>query len=218
VDDSDDIAAIAAALGCQHEAARALLETGRLSTMASGTTLVLQGDIASRSWLILDGAVRCEVISPEGRITVVATHPPGDVVGAFGLPDTPMAGALATSGQTRLLSLGDGVIERLAESDPDFALALARTYARQAGQMMQRLAARISLTAPGRIYARLLELAGPTYSIEPSPIVSALAVSVQTTRETTSRTLSALERRGIIKRDEVRLTIQSPRMLEELIV
>jgi CRP/FNR family transcriptional regulator, cyclic AMP receptor protein len=218
VDDSDDIAAIAAALGCDHAAARGLLDASRLTTVASGTTLVMQGDAASRNWLILDGAVRCEVISPEGRMTVVATHPPGDVVGAFGMQEAAMAGGLVTSGQSRLLGIGIGVIEQLAGANPGFALALAATYARQSGQMTQRLAARISLTAPGRIYSRLLELAGPDHVIEPAPIVSALAVSVQTTRETTSRTLSALERRGIIKRDEARLVIQSPRMLEELIV
>ena len=84
--------------------------------------------------------------------------------------------------------------------------------------MTQRLASRISLTAAGRIYARLLELAGPDHVIAPPPVVSALAVSVQTTRETTSRTISALERRGIIHRDERRLVIQSPRMLEDMII
>ena len=129
-----------------------------------------------------------------------------------------MAGALVTHGKARLLSIGTEAIERLALRTPDYALAIARTYARQAGQMTQRLASRISLTAAGRIYARLLELAGPDHIIAPPPVVSALAVSVQTTRETTSRTISALERRGIIVRDERRLVIQSPRMLEDMII
>ena len=129
-----------------------------------------------------------------------------------------MSAALVTISKTRLLASTVEAIERLALQRPDFALAIARAYARQAGTMTQRLASRISLTAAGRIYARLLELAGPDNVIAPPPVVSALAVSVQTTRETTSRTISALERRGIIHRDEKQLVIQSPRMLEDMIV
>lgn len=218
MDDQDDIAAIAAALGCQSAAAQALLSASRRIELASPTHLVHQGEPAPLSWLVLDGAVRCEVLSSDGRMTVAATHPPGDIIGAFGMVDTPMAGALVTTGKTRLLASSVEAIERLALQRPDFALAVARAFARQASTTTQRLASRISLTAAGRICARLLELAGPDNSIAPPPVVSALAVSVQTTRETTSRTISSLERRGIIHRDEKRLVIQSPRMLEDLIV
>lgn len=218
MNDDDDIAAIAAALGCESDAARALLSSSRLVDVGPATPLVHQGEPARHSWLILDGAIRCEVISTEGRLTVVSTHPPGDIVGAFGMNGIAMAGGLVTHGKARLLSIGEGAIERLALRSADFGLALARAYARQSGQMTQRLASRISLTAAGRIYARLLELAGPDHIISPPPVVSALAVAVQTTRETTSRTISALERRGIIHRDDKRLVIQSPRMLEDMIV
>lgn len=218
MDDSDDIAAIAAALGCDPDAAAALLSSSRLINPGNGTYLAHQGEVAPLAWLVLDGALRCEVLSSDGRMTVAATHPPGDIVGAFGMDDAPMAGALVTVGRARLLACMVQDIERLALLRPGFALALARAFARQAGTMTQRLATRISLTAAGRIYARLLELAGPDNIIAPPPVVSALAVSVQTTRETTSRTISALERRGIIARDEKRLVIQSPRMLEDMIV
>jgi CRP/FNR family cyclic AMP-dependent transcriptional regulator len=218
VDDRDDIAAIAAALGCTHDAAVALHAAGRVQIYASPTILVHQGDVAQRSWLILDGSVRCEVVSPEGRNTVVSTHPAGDIVGGYGLGNIALAGSLATMPRSRLLGFTDEAIELLAANDPVFAIALARSFARQSAWMMQRLAARISLTAAGRICARLLELADSDNSIRPAPVVSALAVGVQTTRETTSRTLSSLERRGIISRDGAILQINSPRMLEDLIV
>ncbi len=195
-----------------------LLASSRLTDLPSGTYLVHQSESAPLTWLVLDGTLRCEVLSSDGRMTVAATHPPGDIVGEFGMGGAPMAGALVTVGRVSLLACTAQAIERLALARPGFALALARAYARQAGTMTQRLATRISLTAAGRIYARLLELAGPDNVIAPPPVVSALAVSVQTTRETTSRTISALERRGIIARDEKRLVIQSPRMLEDMIV
>ncbi len=215
---AEDIAAIAAALGCSERAAQALHANGHTHDAAASTVLVHQGDIVEGNWLILDGNVRCEVISPDGRNTVVATHPPGDMIGAFGRAQSPITASLTTLGSTRLLALAGHAIERLGISDGDFALAIARSYARQSGTMLDRLAMRISLTASGRIYARLLELANESWVISPSPIVSALAVSVQTTRETASRAISVLERRGIIRRTTNALFIQSPRMLEEMIV
>jgi len=218
VDKGEDIAAIAAALGCDAEAARALKLSGRLVDAGPATVLVHQGEVATHCWLILDGTVRCEVVSSDGRMSVVATHPTGDIVGCFGMATHPLAGSLVTGGRTRLLTVGESVVERLCLDNPDFALAIARTYARQAGQITDRLAARISLTAAGRIYARLLELADAQHVIRPAPVVSALAVSVQTTRETTSRAISALERRGIISRDDKQLIINAPRMLEDMIV
>lgn len=214
----DDIAAIAAALCCSTESAAALLHAGRLRQATAATILVHQGDKADATWLILDGAVRSEVISPEGRVMVLATHPPGDLIGAFGQEDHTVAGSLTVNGTARLLVIQPGTMEKLSATDSGFALAVAHSYARQGAQLLQRLAARISLTAPGRIHARLLELGGADHVIDPAPVVAALAVSVQTTRETASRTISTLERRGIIERTDGRLIIHSPRMLEEMIV
>ena len=214
----DDIAAIASALECSLRAAQSLYAMGQPRIAPHAVTLVHQGDEADSNWLILDGNVRCEVLSPEGRNTVVATHPPGDLIGHFGRRPRAMSASLTTHGITRLLTVGTSQIERLGLADSDFALAVARSYARQSGTLLDRLAARISLTAVGRIHARLLEMAGPDHVIEPAPIVAALAVSVQTTRETASRAISNLERRGIIRREAGRLVIQSPRMLEELVV
>jgi CRP/FNR family transcriptional regulator, cyclic AMP receptor protein len=47
--------------------------------------------------------------------------------------------------------------------------------------------------------------------------LSTFALHVQSTRETVSRTISALEKRGIIKRDGDALTVVAPHRLEELI-
>ena len=215
---SDDLAAIGAALGCAPDAAAALHQHGAMRDAPGGTVLAHQGDAITHNWLILDGAVRCEVISPDGRASVVATHPPGDMIGAFGRRSTDMLTSLVTYGSTQLLAVSVTMIERLGGADGDFAMAIARSYATQSHVMVDRLAVRISLTAVGRIYARLLDMADGDGAITPAPVIAALAVSVQTTRETASRAISGLERRGIISRTGSRMVINSPRMLEELVV
>src|ERR1700761_7093663 len=72
--------------------------------------------------------------------------------------------------------------------------------------------------ARGRVHAELLRLArlGDGKTIAPAPVLSVLAVRVHSTRETVSRTIGALERRGLVKRDGKALVITAPHRLEEL--
>jgi CRP/FNR family transcriptional regulator, cyclic AMP receptor protein len=214
----DDTAAIAGALGCGDAAAAKLRAVGHLRTWSSGDILAHQGDAATTAWLVLDGAVRCETIAPDGRSTVIATHGPGDLIGGWSAATLPLPGTLISARPSLLLALRTGAIERIGEDDASFALALARSFARQNEQLLARFATRNSLSAPGRLYARLLELADANLIISPAPIVAALATSVQTTRETASRALSVIERRGIVARKGDHWVIQSVRLLEELVV
>jgi CRP-like cAMP-binding protein len=77
---------------------------------------------------------------------------------------------------------------------------------------------RAALTAPGRVAAELLRLGGADGTIRPAPVVAELAVRVGTTRETASRTLSALERRGLVLREDDGLTIVAPGRLRDEIL
>ena len=72
----------------------------------------------------------------------------------------------------------------------------------------------------GRVHAELLRLArlADGRVIRPAPVLAKLAVRVQSTRETVSRTINALERRGIIRRERDALVIVAPHRLEEMIV
>jgi predicted transcriptional regulator len=49
-------------------------------------------------------------------------------------------------------------------------------------------------------------------------VLTSLAVRVNSTRETVSRSINALERRGIIRREADTLIIVAPHRLEEMIV
>jgi CRP/FNR family transcriptional regulator, cyclic AMP receptor protein len=84
--------------------------------------------------------------------------------------------------------------------------------------LLDRMAARIGLSAMGRFHKALLELADDNGMVSPAPVISALALSVNTTRETGSRALAALLRRGIVERQGDTLRIVSRRMLEEMVV
>jgi CRP-like cAMP-binding protein len=216
--EAEQIAAIAAALGCVEAAAERLRRLGTLRRLASGGVVAHQGDRPATGWLLLDGALRCEAVSADGRATVIAGYTPGDLTGSWAGECQPLVGSLIAARPSVLLAMPAGAIESLALDDAAFAIAIARSFSRQSDQLLARFAARNNLTAPGRLFARLIELADAERIIRPAPIVAALATSVQTTRETASRALSNLERRGIIARHPDHWLIQSVRLLEDLIV
>src|SRR5690606_18270042 len=90
----------------------------------------------------------------------------------------------------------------LVERHGVLGLVLVRSLMRQLRATSARMIDRTTLSAPGRVHAELLRLAreGDGRTIRPAPVLAALAVRVQSTRETVSRTVSALERRGIVRR------------------
>jgi DNA-binding IclR family transcriptional regulator len=79
---------------------------------------------------------------------------------------------------------------------------------------------RSALTARGRVCAELLRLAleAKDHTIRPAPVIAELALRAATTRETASRTVNGLERRGIIRRDADALVVIAPHRLEAEII
>lgn len=213
----EQVSAIAACFGCGDEAARLLGNAMIERQVARRMPLALRGDPATMMFLLLEGGVVAEIFGIEGQQAQLARHGPGEIFGAYPRPSSYRADIVATA-DTRLLSIGTLELSALAYAHADIGAGLSRLLARQLDLLLDRMAARIGLSANGRFHKALLELADQDGIIMPAPVISALAVSVHTTRETGSRALAALLRRGIVERYDDRLRIVSRRMLEELIV
>lgn len=179
--------------------------------------LIHQGDRMDQLWLILDGTVQLQAVSAEGQVTVLSSFGPGELVGAFEHESESSYDARAF-GKVEALQIETKALAGLIRECPDLGCGMSRIYAAQLNAVIERLSARVTLSAVGRLYRELLRLAGERDDISPPPIIAALALSAQTTRETGSRAISAIERRGIIERDDTRLRIVSRRMLEDLVV
>jgi CRP-like cAMP-binding protein len=204
-------------LGCDAEIARALLASGRPRTCEKGRFVTLQGDLVGTMWLVLEGRIKAESSSSTGRATWLAVYSPGDWIGSYARP-APCPADLVPLEAALLLGFASGELPRLAAQEARIGAALALSFSRQLEATTARLDARATLTAKGRLCAELVRRAGDRLEIVPSPTVSELAHAVQTTRETASRAIAELERRGIVSRRDNRLRIQSPRLLAELVV
>lgn len=213
----DDIAAIQSCFGCDSICAQLLASNMAVRSIAHRTPIAHFGDVSAQFFLIIDGAVVAEIFGVDGSISQLARHGPGEVFGAFP-EETRFRADMTTAGQTRLLVISTQRLAALADGHAGIGNGIARLLARQLDLVLDRMAARIGLSATGRFYRALLQLADVEGRIEPAPIVAALALSVHTTRETASRALATLVRRGIVERRENGLQIVSRRMLEEMIV
>ncbi len=209
--------ALSQLLHCSPEASAALAEAMLPCDYAARSILSHQGDHDDRLWLILSGTVQLQAISSEGQATVISAFGPGQLVGAFVAKEENAFDARAL-GKVATLQLSAMRLDGLIKSYPELAAGMSRIYSGQLHTVLDRLAARVTLSAVGRCYRELLSLAGSSDTISPPPVIAALALSAQTTRETGSRAISTLERRGIIQRSSEELSIVSRRMLEDLVV
>jgi len=171
----------------------------------------------STFWLIVEGRVVLEVMSSAGRLSRLGLFGPGHWIGNYASPAPSPADMIALD-RVQLLAFRSGNLPELAEGRPGIASMLAASFARQLAAVFARLDARSTLTSKGRVFAELMRRSGTQGEISPLPVVSELALAAQTTRETASRALGDLERRGIIRRDADRLVIISPRLLADLVV
>jgi CRP/FNR family transcriptional regulator, cyclic AMP receptor protein len=213
----DDIAIIASCLGCGEESAERLAALMVSRTFPHRCAIAHAGDPSVHFYLVAEGAVVAELFGYDGQQAQLTRHGPGEIFGAYPKETTYRAG-FSASGATRLLVTRTERLVELVASDREIAAGVARLFAKQLDLVLDRMAARIGLSATGRFYRALLQLADDDGMIRPPPVIAALAVSVHTTRETASRALTSLLRRGIVERQDHALRIVSRRMLEELII
>ncbi|QTD57190.1 Crp/Fnr family transcriptional regulator [Parasphingorhabdus cellanae] len=217
MDYNDRLSALASFFQCSSEAAAKLNEAMSLVEYRHKDTLIHQGDFGSHIWLALDGHAQMQVIGVDGQVRLLNAYGPGEIFGAFPEPRESLADIIVQH-KLVVLQISAADMIQLLRENPDFGLGLSKILGDQFHSVLDRMAARVTLTAIGRVYSELLKTVGEGNEISPPPVIAALALTAQTTRETGSRAINALERRGIIRRNEERLEILSRSMLKNLIV
>lgn len=183
---------------------------------------------ADKSWaLALDSLALTEENARAALISraELRRYPPGASV--IAQDDEEDQVFLLLDGSVRVVLLSEGGQEIWLDTlQPgtiigELGLALSRILARRVHHTTQRMFELSALSAPGRIYAEILRMserspAGQTRIIRPIPSLTAIALRVNTTRETVSRTVSGLERRGLLRRQDNAFELVDPDHLARL--
>ena len=210
-------ALVAACFGCPEHEAGLIAASMVLRHYPHRAPIALRGDPSSHLYLVIDGLASADLFSIDGQYAQLAGYGPGELFGAYPEATTHRADITAQGGLNALM-IETETLTGLAKEHAAIAQGIAHIMARQLDLTLDRMAARIGLSATGRCYRALLQRTDPDGWIKPAPVLSALAIGVNTTRETASRALANLVRRGIVERSEAGLRIVSRRMLEDMVV
>jgi CRP-like cAMP-binding protein len=220
-EDGNVCALLCRVFDCPEELADQILLRGRLRRYGARITIVNRGDRISTLYVVIDGRAHALVYSMEGQAVLLHEYRSGDLFGVMSAPYAAAHDADVVAIEEVNAFLLDGVVLALvAEQHACIGLALLRFMVERLQQTASRMYEHAALSAVGRVHAELLRQARESgdMTIRPSPVLSDVALRVSTTRETASRAVNALERRGIIRRDGEALVIVAPHRLEELIL
>lgn len=212
---------MSAALSCSGETSAQILSQGRIRTYPAKSYLVRQGARPTNAYLLILGRAHALVYTPDGQTILLHEYGKGDLFGALGGLDAAAENAdVMAVEEVRSFLLEASALVGLAERHGCIALALLRLLVKRVHITSTRMYERSALPATARVCAELLRLAreGEELAIRPPPVIAELALRAATTRETASRTVNALERRGIIRRDADALVVIAPRRLEEELI
>lgn len=212
---------VAKAFACSEDVAVQVVRRGRMRQFGHRAVILRQGDWLTLAYLLVTGRAQALLYSAEGQLILLHDFRPGDLFGAVGEIDPVRQDVdVVALDDVETFVLDAAELARLAEQYGAIGLALSRMLMARLRQTTARMYERAALSAVGRVYAELLRQArdAPDFRISPAPILAELALRVSTTRETASRAVNALERRGIIRRDPSALTVVAAHRLEELII
>jgi len=212
-----DTEMIRAAFGCGEDASTQILAQGRVRHYAPRASLVRQGDTSSTAFLLLVGRAHALLYGVDGQLVLLHEYMPGDLFGALGgLGGAEEEADVIAVEAVRAFLLEAAALVALAERNGVIGLALSRLLLKRLRTTAARMYERAALSASGRVCAELLRLAreGEGMAIRPVPVIAELALRVGTTRETASRTVSALLRRGLLRRESDGLIVVAPARIE----
>ena len=203
---------------CSAEVASSICARASDRRYPARSLILRQGDRAGETYLLVDGRAQALLYGAEGQLVLLQEFAPGDIFGAIAqLESDPHPADITAVEAARAAVFAALDFLTLIETHGCVALTVTRMLLKQLRAATGRIAERTTLSAVARVYAELLRLAGEAQVIRPAPVLAALAVRINSTRETVSRTINALERRGVIRRDPDALVILARRRLEDLV-
>ena len=215
------VQALAAIFGCSEDVAAVIGARATDRRFPVRAVVLRQGDRVGETYLVVAGRAHALVVGTDGQQMLLNEFGAGDIFGAVGQPALERHAADVTAVaplRTALFAAMDFLA--LLERHACVGLAVSRMLVRQLQVLNTRMVEEVILSAQGRVCAELLRLAEASEdgrTIRPPPVNTHLALRVHTARETVSRIIGALERRGIVRRTPGALAIVSLRQLQDMI-
>lgn len=199
-----------------------LEKAGNRKVYHAGDAILLQDEISSHIGLIISGRAKALSYSASGDETWLGFFEPGDFLGHMSyFSGLPINYEISAETELSTLLMPISAVKRLIEEADEFGHSLSEDLAQRLDQMMRRLVEAYTLSAKGRVCAELARLSSPMGVdagrdvIRPSPVFVDIALRINSTRETVSRTVSELQKKGILSRSPGALIVDQPERLRD---
>jgi len=186
----------------------------------AGQTINFQDELSEHVGIVISGCAKAVSFTESGIETWLGYFSKGDFFGHISLlTDTPVNFEATAEIDTHTLITPVTRIKEILTENGQLSNAINKDLARRLDLMMRRLVEALTLSAKGRICAELVRLSSPIgidprkQIIRPNPVFVELALRVSSTRETVSRTVSELQKKGIILREPGALVVPNPERL-----
>lgn len=193
-----------------------LRAVGTERTFRSGDTIYYQGDAGRGVSLVISGSVGLMSVTPEGDALWIGHAHQGHILGdVASLSNEPQAYEVTASTPVNVVSVTQTALQALLTRKPSLYAPIARSLASKYNALANQFIAASSLSARGRICAELIRLAKPngispnSCVIRPVPMFSKLGEQIGTSRETVSRTVSSLQKQGLLLRTPGAIVIEN---------
>lgn len=192
-----------------------------LKTYSPRETIHFQGRASEVIGLVKSGEVEAVSFSENGDEIWIEEFSEGDFIGhiAF-LKDVPSQHELIAKSKVSLLLLPAPKMRELLSADESLRNEFMEAFAKRLNSVTVSLVGAYSMSVKERICAELMRLSHEIgidpdkYIIRPNPVIVDMARRVNSTRETVSRTVSDLQKMGIVSREPGALIIQNLSKLE----
>ena len=193
-------------------------------TLKPGEVYVLQGAEQSHIGMIVSGTVTAIAYSYEGDETWLGEYNPGDFVGLLPfLTQNVSTFEIRAEEPVTLYDVSTRTMKTLMRESTPLCTKISSDLAKRLNQSVTQIIDLQTLSVKGRICAELLRLSLPIgvnpdhHIIRPSPVFTELARRLNSTRETVSRTISDLQRKGLLARKPGALIIENPQKLKTVV-
>lgn len=202
-----------------HAAIEELARASQLKRLAPGATLLTEAAEDTKVFLVASGTLRAVRHTDGGHEIWYADVRPGEVIGEIAVLTKGRRTSSVVAKEEAQVFAVEGADFLAAMRHADFATAVACMLADRLQTTSKRMADRVALSVPNRLH-RELALLGTQSKTDPeifhvSPqVVVELAQRIHATREATSRALTELENRNLLKREDDVWTVVVPGGME----
>jgi CRP-like cAMP-binding protein len=203
---------------------RQLEPYARLVTLRPGQIVIGHQDRTTDVFVVLDGTLRVELYSLNGREISLADVGRGELFGEFAaLDDQPRSATVAATNACSLACIPGDTFRRIVLSTPESAEWLARRMVKLVRLQTERIFELNALAVRDRLHCELLRLSldagvsDNTALIERAPTHAQLAARIGTHREAVTRELQYLQKHGIVLQNGRELRISDVNELAEIV-